>query len=625
MTELYVSVPIGNSGMENSMNIANSNDTPADPTVGLMILDSNAKIIYANRNAQRLSMGNEQMSEGMTLETSIPISGQVEFMAYDKDEKTPVPITIFCETFNTSGANFRILSIIRKERDSKCIDSSDLTERSLGSVFSGMLESILIIDSNNGKIIWGNPYSARSLGFEKDCLAGRPFSDLFPPGSEIQAENVLTEVVCADGVFVTQTFLRGDGGISYMDLTASLIPWDVDSTAILVVLRDASERKQFEELRLETARLNSFSELSAGVAHHFNNMLQVIIGFAGLAQLELESGSSSRIKPKLDQIIASSNEAANAIRSLQDFARCGQPMSCVASEVVNLNTLAGRAANLGKQWWKTQPDGREKAVSIETDLTQDCYAWVNQERILEVMINLIKNGVESIVETGTVTVGVENRGSDAVFYVKDTGVGIKLEDLRRIFDPFWTTKGPKKSGLGLASALGIVKQNDGEIKVETSDGGGTTFEVIFPSADFSPYSEIPASNTSNDKKISVLVVDEEEKVLELLSNGLELEGYSVYSASTVAEGLRIVDESEVDLIVSDSGSHGMSGWDLGRLLQDRYQDSDKGKPALILLTAWGVGQIQSDKIRRVGVDAILAKPVPIRDLVAKIREIISQK
>ncbi len=625
MTELYVGVPIGNSGMENSMNIANSNDTPADPTVGLMILDSNAKIIYANRNAQRLSMGNEQMSEGMTLETSIPISGQVEFMAYDKDEKTPVPITIFCETFNTSGANFRILSIIRKERDSKCIDSSDLTERSLGSVFSGMLESILIIDSNNGKIIWGNPYSARSLGFEKDCLAGRSFSDLFPPGSEIQAENVLTEVVCADGVFVTQTFLRGDGGISYMDLTASLIPWDVDSTAILVVLRDASERKQFEELRLETARLNSFSELSAGVAHHFNNMLQVIIGFAGLAQLELESGSSSRIKPKLDQIIASSNEAANAIRSLQDFARCGQPMSCVASEVVNLNTLAGRAANLGKQWWKTQPDGREKAVSIETDLTQDCYAWVNQERILEVMINLIKNGVESIVETGTVTVGVENRGSDAVFYVRDTGVGIKLEDLRRIFDPFWTTKGPKKSGLGLASALGIVKQNDGEIKVETSDGGGTTFEVIFPSADFSPYSEIPASNTSNDKKISVLVVDEEEKVLELLSNGLELEGYTVYSASTVAEGLRIVDESEVDLIVSDSGSHGMSGWDLGRLLQDRYQDSDKGKPALILLTAWGVGQIQSDKIRRVGVDAILAKPVPIRDLVAKIREIISQK
>jgi PAS domain S-box-containing protein len=625
MTELYIGIPIGNSGMENSMNIANSNDAPADPTVGLMILDSNAKIIYANRNAERLIIGNQQMSEGMTLETSIPTSGQVEFMAHDKDEKTPVPVTILCETFDTNGDNFRVLTISRKEPVSTCVDSSDLTERSLGSVFSGMLESILIIDSTNGKIVWSNPYSARSLGFENGCLAGRPFSDLFPPGSEIQAENVLTEVVCADGVFVTQTFLRGDGGISYMDLTASLIPWDVDSTAILVVLRDASERKQFEELRLETARLNSFSELSAGVAHHFNNMLQVIIGFAGLAQLELESGRSSRIKPKLDQIIASSNEAANAIRSLQDFARCGQPQSCVTSEVVNLNTLARRAANLGKQWWKTQPVGRETAVSIETDLTQDCYARVNQERILEVMINLIKNGVESIVEKGTVTVGVENRGSDAAFYVKDTGAGIKLEDLRRIFDPFWTTKGPKKSGLGLASALGIVKQNDGEIKVETTDGGGTAFEVIFPSADFSPDTKIPASTTSNVRKISVLVVDEEEKVLELLSNGLELEGYSVNSASTVAEGLRIVDESDVDLVVSDSGSHDMSGWDLGRLLQDRYQNSDKGKPSLILLTAWGVGQIQNEKIRRAGVDAILAKPVPIRDLVAKIREIISQK
>jgi DNA-binding response OmpR family regulator len=86
-----------------------------------------------------------------------------------------------------------------------------------------------------------------------------------------------------------------------------------------------------------------------------------------------------------------------------------------------------------------------------------------------------------------------------------------------------------------------------------------------------------------------------------------------------------MDETDMDIIVSDSGSHDISGWDLGRLLKDRYRNSNKGKPPLILLTAWGLGQIQKEKILRTGVDAILKKPVPIRDLVVKIREIISQR
>jgi PAS domain S-box-containing protein len=592
-----------------------------DPTIGLMILDQNAKVIYSNKKAERLM----EISLGETLDIPIPASGLTELNACDNKEKIPMPITISCESFDIHGENFRVLTICQKRPFSQSENSRDLPERSLGSVFSEILESILIVDSTNGTILWSNPHAARSLKFDRDGFTGRPFSDLFPPGSEIQAKNVLNEVVCADGVFVTQTFVSGDGGISYMDLTASLIPWEAESTAILVVLREASERKQLEELRLETARLNSFSELSAGVAHHFNNMLQVIIGFAGLAQLELESGRTGRIKPKLEQIIASSNEAANAIRSLQDFARCGQPMSCTAQEVVNLKTLAKRAVNLGRLWWKTQPEGSGTAVSIETDLNQDCYARLNEERILEVMINLIKNGVESIAEKGTVTVGVENRGPEVVFYVKDTGVGIRDEDLRRIFDPFWTTKGPRKSGLGLAGALGIVKQNDGEIKVESSDAGGTAFEVTFQSVDFTPDTKIAQPGTASGEMISVLVIDEEEKVLESISDGLELEGYSVHSASSAKEGLRLMDETDMDIIVSDSGSHDISGWDLGRLLKDRYRNSNKGKPPLILLTAWGLGQIQKEKILRTGVDAILKKPVPIRDLVVKIREIISQR
>ena len=280
-----------------------------------------------------------------------------------------------------------------------------VARKSVDSLFCEMLESILIIDSSKGLILWTNPCACVTFGFEKGGLVGKHFTCLFPPGSEIEANNVLNEVVCADGVFLTQSFIRRDGSVLYMDLTASLIPWERESTAILTVLRDA-ERRELDELRLESERLRSFSELSAGVAHHFNNMLQVIIGFTGLAQIEVETGETSRTMHKLGQIIIGSNAAAEAIRSLQDFARCGQPMGCLSKNVVNLKVLAQRAIDVSKLWWKTQTENPAIVVSLETDLNEDCYANINQERILEVMINFIKNAVESLTESGIVTIGV---------------------------------------------------------------------------------------------------------------------------------------------------------------------------------------------------------------------------
>lgn len=168
-----------------------------------------------------------------------------------------------------------------------------VAEKRLNSLFCEMMESILIIDASQGTIIWTNPHACTTFGFVKRGLEGKHFTCLFPSESETEATSVINEIVCADGIFLTQSFQRSDGHLFYMDLMAALIPWEGESSAILAVLREASERKQLEEMRLETERLRSLSELSAGVAHHFNNMLQVIMGFAGLAQTEIESGETS--------------------------------------------------------------------------------------------------------------------------------------------------------------------------------------------------------------------------------------------------------------------------------------------------------------------------------------------
>jgi PAS domain S-box-containing protein len=493
----------------------------------------------------------------------------------------------------------------------------------LDSLFCEMMESILIIDSSKGSILWTNPCACVTFGFEKGEFVGQHFTCLFPPGSEIEAAHVLNEVVCADGVFVTQSFKRQDGNVLYMDLTASLIPWDGESTAILAVLREASERRELEELRLESVRLKSFSELSAGVAHHFNNMLQVIIGFAGLSKKDLESNETSSALRKLEQIIVSATTAAGAIRSLQEFARCGQTSACLSRDVINLKALTKKAIDLCVLWWKTRNENSKMAISMVTDLKEDCYARVSPDHILEVMTNLIKNAVESLPEAGTVEVGVNHENDEAVFFVRDSGVGINKEDLKRIFDPFWTTKGPRNSGLGLASSLGIVKQNGGEITVESSEGLGSVFKVRFPLIKPPDNYEPVQLSEAATRGMTVLVIDEEEKVLEALGSGLISQGNVVHTVSTIQEGFKILDTNNVDVIISDEAFKEVSGWDFGRELKKRFAEINKEKPRLILLTAWGVGETHSEKMKRTGVDCVLAKPITIEKLIHHMREILS--
>lgn len=498
-----------------------------------------------------------------------------------------------------------------------------VASKRLDSLFCEMMESIFIIDSAKGLILWTNPCACVTFGFEKGDFAGQHFTCLFPPGSEIEAAHVLNEVVCADGVFVTQSFKRKDGVVLYMDLTASLIPWDGESTAILAVLREASERKELEELRLESERLKSFSEMSAGVSHHFNNMLQVIIGFAGLAKTELESGETSGALRKLEQIIVSATTAAGAIRSLQEFAHCGQTTGYLSRDIINLKTLTKRAVDLCVIWRKARTEYSKIPISIVTDLKEDCYVRVNQDRILEVMTNLIKNAMESLSEVGTVEVGVHHENDEALFFVRDSGVGISKDDLKRIFDPFWTTKGPRKSGLGLASSLGIVKQNGGEITVESCEGQGSTFKVRFPLVTPPDDSQPGDFSEAAVRGMTVLVIDEEEKVLESLGSGLISRGNVVYTVSTIQEGFRILDTNDVDVIISDEAFKDISGWDFGRELKRRFSEMNRVKPRLILLTAWGVGETHSEKMKRTGVDCVLAKPLTIEKLIHHMREILS--
>ncbi|MGC8659263.1 MAG: ATP-binding protein, partial [Desulfomonilaceae bacterium] len=263
------------------------------------------------------------------------------------------------------------------------------------------------------------------------------------------------------------------------------------------------------------------------------------------------------------------------------------------------------------------------AVSIETNL-EDCYANVNREQVTGVTIELIKNAMESFKQSGVVTVGTGMKEGESIIFVRDSGTGISKSNLVKIFDPFWTTKGPRKSGLGLARALGTVKQNGGDIDVESLEGIGSHFAVRFPAVK-SPGLENQRSNYKDDAKpLTILLIDEEEKVTESLSAGLTSEGNMVYTASTVEKGFQVLETVRVDVIVSDEDFQGTSGWTFGRKLKSLYSALNRQKPPLILLTAWGVGEVTNERMSSTGVDRVLAKPISIEKLMQNIHEILTR-
>ena len=338
-------------------------------------------------------------------------------------------------------------------------------------------------------------------------------------------------------------------------------------TSVLGISRDITGQRELEAQLRHSQKMEAIGQLAGGIAHDFNNILTIIQGFA-MTLLEGEQDPAAR-RTATQHIVEASERAAGLTRQLLAFGR----RQIMQPQYVDLNELVTSLAKMVR---------RVLGEDIDLQLVLSARPLgihADPGLIDQVLMNLVINARDAMPSGGLLRIETASRssteGAQVVVRVVDNGTGIPASTLPRIFDPFYTTKDAGKgSGLGLATAFGIVAQHAGRIDVTSQVGHGTTFEVVLPAAASAPgpMPARPEPATPRGGTETILLVEDERAVRLLTRMVLERGGYRVIDAANGADGLRAWSEHEgrVDLLLTDVVMpDGMSGRELAERLQKK--------------------------------------------------------
>jgi len=223
--------------------------------------------------------------------------------------------------------------------------------------------------------------------------------------------------------------------------------------------------------------LEALGELTEGVAHKFNNVLTVILGYTQLLLEETEEPGLEKIRKQLELVEKSASEGAKVVSQLREFVRARKEVECVE---VDLNETVKDVVVTTQFRWKDQAQAMGIRIDTELDLGNPPPLMLNDYDLRRVLTEMIFNAVEALPEGGKIILATGREKNQAYFSVTDTGVGMSPQTKKRIFDPFFTTKGPQINGLGLSVCYGIIKKYGGTIEVKSEESKGTTFTIRMP-------------------------------------------------------------------------------------------------------------------------------------------------
>jgi two-component system, cell cycle sensor histidine kinase and response regulator CckA len=415
------------------------------------------------------------------------------------------------------------------------------------------------------------------------------------------------------------------GEIRWVEVRARPV---LDDTGLVVAtsgtLNDVTERKRLEAQLLHAQKLEAVGQLAGGVAHDFNNLLTTIKGNIGLLREDLDA---ARIRgEELDEIEKAADRAASLTRQLLTFSRKERHQP----KVLQINPLI---TNLDRMLRRLMPENIEAELRLHPDA--GCVR-ADPRQLEQVITNLVVNARDAMLATGGGRLVVEASprnvldteqpyrgvtvpgGAYVMLRVSDTGCGIDADTRERIFEPFFTTKPPGQgTGLGLSTVYGIVQQSRGHIWVESAPGLGATFVILFPQV--APATQALASPAVPEHALpsgeTILVVEDEPAIRELLQRLLSRAGYRLLVASSGEEALRVAKEhgDDLDLLLTDVVMPGISG----RVLADRLC---RERPALHVLFISGYSETTVLSARELGPGRrLLPKPFAATELLDAVR------
>jgi len=398
---------------------------------------------------------------------------------------------------------------------------------------------------------------------------------------------------------------------------------DEPEEVLELIAEDITDRRQLEEQLRQAQKMDAVGRLAGGVAHDFNNLLMVINGYTEVLLEQLEP--SGAMHHKVKSIQQAADRAATLTRQLLAFSR----KQLLELKVVDVNTVVGDMERL------LRPLIGENIELVTRLSSETGHTRADAGQLEQVIMNLVVNAKDAMPDGGKLTLQSsdvtvrqnfsEHRfiqpGRYAVISVADTGHGMDKETQSRIFEPFFTTKEKGKgTGLGLSTVYGIVKQSSGYVFAQSEVGAGTTFYVYLPRVEDSAEELSPAKSQQNDVGgcETVLLVEDEESVRELVRVTLASRGYNVLEAEDGECGLRIAEsfKEHIDILITDVVMPGIGGRELARKLVLL-------RPGISVLYLSGYTE---DAVVTPGAlgpsTAFLQKPFTLQNLAKKVREVL---
>jgi signal transduction histidine kinase/HAMP domain-containing protein len=386
-----------------------------------------------------------------------------------------------------------------------------------------------------------------------------------------------------------------------------------------------NELQKTQQTVMQQERLRALGQMASGIAHDINNALSPIVGFADLL-VRGEQAMSANGKKYLQYIKTAGDDITHIVARLREFYR--QRDSKEALQSLNLNDLARQVIDMTRPRWRDIPQSRGVMVEMRTDFDANLASLVGIESELrEALTNLILNAVDAIPTGGVITVRtrVGSRSpseapTHVLVEVGDTGIGMSEETRKRCLEPFYSTKGKRGTGLGLAMVYGVMERHGGQIDIQTELGQGTVFRLILPIRCLPGAEPAVNGNEGATLPLNILCIDDEPLLRELLKEILEREGHRVSVADGGQSG---VDEFRAaasrhhpfDVVLTDLG---MPYFD-GRQVVKTIKEESPATP-IIMLTGWGTF-MKEDGDMPDQISGILTKPPRSNELREMLRRV----
>jgi len=485
-------------------------------------------------------------------------------------------------------------------------------------------EAIFI--AQDGVIKFPNPKTIEMTGYSESEVKARPFVNLIHPDdrqmvAERHRQRLNGEHPPSDYAF---RIVNKAGSEMWVQINAAPTTWE-GRPATINLIRDITEKRQLEERLRQSQKIESIGTLAGGIAHEFNNILGIIIGNTELALEDVpERGLAAG---NLQEVRTASLRGKDVVNRILSFAR----IAPAERKPVRVSDAARESLKLLRAAIPATIDIRQHLVCEEETILADL------TEIHQVLMNLCTNAAHAVEDTsGVVEITLEpvcldrsavrrydglNPGRHVRLTVADTGRGIAPGVIDRIFDPYFTTKDIGQGlGMGLAIVHGIVKKNDGAIRIESEPGQGTTVEVLFPQIEARAVTEVQKAGVLPTGTERVLVVDDEPSLLEMTTLMLKRLAYTVVSTTSSIEALKLfqTESDRFDLVITDMAMPEMAGDMLARKLLSLRPDIP------IILCTGHSDRIDAERAAEIGIAGYYMKPLEMKTLAKEVRKVLDE-